>query len=78
MQVVEGSSKNIEVAVVEKDTGLRFLTDAEVDELVSRRHTTRVFDALVCASNARLLLDLAGCELALNAVALTPPSLELK
>lgn len=34
-QVVEGSSKNIEVAVVEKDTGLRFLTDAQVDELVS-------------------------------------------
>ncbi|GAB4818766.1 hypothetical protein N2152v2_005812 [Parachlorella kessleri] len=35
MEVVEGSSKNIEVAVVEKDTGLRFLTDAEVDELVA-------------------------------------------
>lgn len=32
--MVEGSSKNIEVAVVEKDTGLRFLGDAEVDELV--------------------------------------------
>ena len=29
-QVVEASSKNIEVAVVEKDRGLRFLADAEV------------------------------------------------
>lgn len=33
-EVVEGSSKNIEVAVVEKETGLRFLTDEDVDGLV--------------------------------------------
>ena len=30
-QVVEGSSKNIEVAIVDAATGLHFLTDAEVD-----------------------------------------------
>lgn len=34
-EVVEGSSKNIEIAVVEKEVGLRFLSDAEVDELVA-------------------------------------------
>ncbi|KAI7844186.1 hypothetical protein COHA_002321 [Chlorella ohadii] len=33
-EVVEGSSKNIEVAVVEKEAGLRFLTDEDVDGLV--------------------------------------------
>lgn len=33
-EVVEGSSKNIEVAVVEKEGGLRFLADEEVDGLV--------------------------------------------
>eukprot|EP00887_Chlorella_sp_A99_P004816 scaffold4.g4816.t1 len=33
-EVVEASSKNIEIAVVERDTGLRFLPDAEVDALV--------------------------------------------
>ena len=33
-EVVEGSSKNIEVAVVEPGTGLRYLSDAEVDELL--------------------------------------------
>lgn len=33
-QVVEASSKNIEVAVVEREGGLRFLSDAEVDEVV--------------------------------------------
>lgn len=35
MEVVEGSSKNIEVAVVEKDAGLKFLSNDEVDELVA-------------------------------------------
>ncbi|KAL4857342.1 Proteasome subunit alpha type-7 [Chlorella vulgaris] len=34
VEVVEGSSKNIEVAVVEKEGGLRFLADDEVDALV--------------------------------------------
>ncbi|KAL4452376.1 hypothetical protein ABPG75_008038 [Micractinium tetrahymenae] len=34
VEVVEGSSKNIEVAVVEKEGGLRFLADDEVDGLV--------------------------------------------
>ncbi|KAL4450061.1 hypothetical protein ABPG77_010730 [Micractinium sp. CCAP 211/92] len=33
-EVVEGSSRNIEVAVVEKEGGLRFLADDEVDSLV--------------------------------------------
>ncbi|EFN54957.1 hypothetical protein CHLNCDRAFT_24020 [Chlorella variabilis] len=33
-EVVEGSSKNIEVAVVEKEAGLRFLSDEDVDGLV--------------------------------------------
>jgi 20S proteasome subunit alpha 4 len=35
VEVVEGSSKNIELAVVERGAGPRFLTDAEVDELVA-------------------------------------------
>ena len=34
-EVVEGSSKNIEIAVVEKEAGLRFLSDQEVDDLVA-------------------------------------------
>lgn len=34
-EVVEGSSKNIEIAVVEKVGGLRFLSDTDVDELVA-------------------------------------------
>lgn len=33
-EVVEGSSKNIEVALVEREGGLRFLADDEVDSLV--------------------------------------------
>jgi 20S proteasome subunit alpha 4 len=35
VEVVEGSSKNIEVAVVEVGTGPRFLSDAEVDAIVA-------------------------------------------
>lgn len=34
METVEAGSKSIEVAVVEKDTGLRILSDEEVDALV--------------------------------------------
>lgn len=33
-ETVEAGSKSIEIAVVERETGLRFLTDEEVDELV--------------------------------------------
>jgi 20S proteasome subunit alpha 4 len=35
VEVVEGSSKNIEVAVVERGAGPRFLSDEEVDALVA-------------------------------------------
>lgn len=35
MEVVEAGSKNLEIAVMEKDTGLRILPDTEVDELVA-------------------------------------------
>ncbi|KAK9813257.1 hypothetical protein WJX72_011522 [[Myrmecia] bisecta] len=35
METVETGSKNIEIAVMERDTGLRFLTDEEVDSLVA-------------------------------------------
>ena len=34
-ETVEAGSKNMEIAVVEKDTGLRFLADEEVDRLVA-------------------------------------------
>lgn len=34
-EVVDASSKNVEMAVVERDAGLRFLSDSEVDELVA-------------------------------------------
>jgi len=34
LETVEASSKTIELAVMEKDTGLRVLTDEEVDNLV--------------------------------------------
>ena len=33
-EAVEAGSKNIEIAVVEPDTGMRILEDAEVDDLV--------------------------------------------
>ena len=33
-EAVEAGSKNIEIAVVEQDTGMRILGDAEVDALV--------------------------------------------
>ncbi|CAK0783999.1 phenylacrylic acid decarboxylase [Coccomyxa viridis] len=35
MEVVEAGSKNLEIAVMAKGTGLRFLGDTEVDELVA-------------------------------------------
>ena len=35
METVEASSKNIEIAVMEKDTGLRILSDEELDALVA-------------------------------------------
>lgn len=35
METVEGSSKNIEVAVMEKGTGLRVLSDEAVDAVVA-------------------------------------------
>lgn len=34
LETVEASSKTIELAVMEKDTGLRILTDEEVDQMV--------------------------------------------
>lgn len=34
-EVVDASSKNVEMAVVERETGLRFLNDEEVDQLVA-------------------------------------------
>jgi 20S proteasome subunit alpha 4 len=34
METVEAGSKSIEVAVMEKDTGLRLLSDEEVDVVV--------------------------------------------
>ena len=33
-ETVEAGSKSIEIAVMEKETGLRFLTDDEVDSLI--------------------------------------------
>lgn len=35
METVEGSSKNIEVAVMEKGTGLRVLSDETVDAVIA-------------------------------------------
>jgi hypothetical protein len=35
METVEASSKNIEIAVMERDTGLRLLSDEELDALVA-------------------------------------------
>jgi 20S proteasome subunit alpha 4 len=35
METVEGSSKNIEVAIMEKGTGLRVLSDEAVDAVVA-------------------------------------------
>ncbi|EIE19930.1 20S proteasome alpha subunit D [Coccomyxa subellipsoidea C-169] len=35
MEVVEAGSKNLEVAIMEKDTGLRLLSDAELDAVVA-------------------------------------------
>ena len=34
-ETVEAGSKSLELAVVEKDSGLRFFTDAEVDALIA-------------------------------------------
>ena len=33
-ETVEAGSKSIEIAVMERETGLRFLTDDEVDDLI--------------------------------------------
>ena len=43
METVEAGSKSIDVAVMEKDTGLRLLTDEDVDAIVKevRRHSER-------------------------------------
>jgi 20S proteasome subunit alpha 4 len=35
METVEASSKNIEIAVMERDSGLRLLADEELDALVA-------------------------------------------
>jgi 20S proteasome subunit alpha 4 len=40
-EVVEGSSKNVELAVVKKDEGLKFLTDEEVDAMAAEVEAER-------------------------------------
>ena len=47
-ETVEAGSKSIELAVVEPETGLRFLEDAEVDALVKE-----IDDAKAAADAAR-------------------------
>lgn len=52
-EVVDASSKNVEMAVVEAGAGLRFLADAELDELVAELEAEKAAAAAARGGAAR-------------------------